>query len=80
MALEIDLISRIHLGRDLQRAAARFRDGDGAVDALFGRDPSKECEVLARRRAELQFAIRQAVIHRADPVLIRQRLALRIRY
>jgi hypothetical protein len=76
LLLEVALIGRIHFRRDLERTAARFRDVDGAIDAFLRRNTAEERQIATGARAELQLAVRQAVIDGADPILIGNRIAL----
>jgi hypothetical protein len=78
IAIEIDAVDRIDLGRDANRYARAFGDRDGTVGPFLGADSTDEREIAAIARAELVDICGQAVVHRSHPIRLRYGLALRI--
>ena len=74
----IVLVGAIDLGRDLERNAASCGNPDGAIHALFRRDPPEHGEIGRLHRLRRQQILRQSVVNGAHPVGLRHRAPLRI--
>ena len=75
--LPVVLIDPIDLGRHLQPRPRSCGDFDGSLGTFLRRNAAEEGEVVAfRRRAERQQVHGKAMMHLADPVHRRHRLAL----
>ena len=77
-SVEVLLVDGVDFGRDLERHSRSERDLDRNVDTFFGRYPSDESEILSALSVEAKQVARHAVMHRRDPIHLRQRRALRI--
>ena len=64
----IMLVGAVHLGGHFQFHPRRRRRFDGAVGALFGRNPAEEGEIVMRRGLREQQVFRQAVIAPCRPI------------
>src|SRR5262249_51082923 len=78
LLLEILTVDTIDLGRHLERYAAMLRNADGAIDAFFGRDAAKKCEVGRLDRLWLKQVFGQSVMDGAHPIGLRQGPSLRV--
>jgi hypothetical protein len=76
---EVFPVGLVDLGRDPERHAEVLRDADRTIDALLGRDPAEESEVLARLLVERVQLVGQAVMDGAAPVREVERRTLRVR-
>src|SRR5271165_247774 len=78
--LPIGLIDAVHLGRDLQRHRGSRSNFDRSIRPLFRRNPTEECEMTTPRlRLECKEVAGKTVINGADPISVRQILALILR-
>ena len=77
--VKVLLVGLIDFGCNLKRHACAFRDLDGLIQPLLGRDPSQEGEILAGAFEYRASTSRHTVVDRPLPIDIGQRFALRIR-